>query len=105
MRRLIAAIAFACMSWPVFWPAHAAMAEPPDDAFRLKVLEERGDGQWHGRQHWLYDDQNQPQTNAMASNPSDCTEYRIRVPRSDASKSDAGTEIKRALRVVRPGGR
>ena len=96
MRRLIAAIAFACLSCACLtWPAHAASAEPPDDAFRHKILEERGDGQWHGRQHWLYDEENQPQTNAMASNPSDCTEYRIRVPKTDASKTDAGTEIKR----------
>ena len=99
MRRLVAAIAFAglswLVSWPVSWPAHAASAEPPDDAFRFKVLEERDNGQWHGRQHWLYDEENQPQTNAMASNPSDCTEYRIRVPKVDASKSDGSSEIKR----------
>ena len=91
MRRLFAAIVLACLSWPSF----AASAEPPDDAFRLKVLEERDDGQWHGRQHWLYDKQNQPQTNAMASDESDCMEYRIRVPKSDAAKTEAGTEIKR----------
>jgi hypothetical protein len=91
MRRLFAVIALACLPWS----AYAASAEPPDDAFRHKVLEERADGQWHGRQHWLYDDENQPQTNATASNPSDCAEYRIRVPKSDAAKAEAGTEIKR----------
>jgi hypothetical protein len=91
MRRLFAAITLVCLSWP----AYAASAEPPDDAFRLKVLEERDDGQWYGRQHWLYDEENQPQTNAMASDSSDCTEYRIRVPKTGAAKADAGTEIKR----------
>lgn len=91
MRRLVATIALACLSWP----AYPASAEPPDDAFRLKVLQEQDDGQWHGRQHWLYDDENQPQTDAMASNPPDCTEYRIRVPKTDAAKTGAGSEIKR----------
>jgi hypothetical protein len=86
MRQLIIAIASACLSWT----AHAAATEPPDDHFRFKVLEEPDDGQWHGRQHWLYDEENQPETNAAASNPSDCMEYRIRVP-----KANAGTEIKR----------
>ena len=86
MRRLAIAISLAGLSFA----AHAATAEPPDDALRSKVLEERDDGQWHGHQNWLYDKENQPETNAAASNPPDCAEYRIRVP-----KADAGTEIKR----------
>lgn len=91
MRRLAVASALACLSWTASWTAHAATIEPPDSDFRLKVLEERDDGQWHGHhQHWLYDQENQPETNATASNPQDCTEYRVRVP-----KAGAGTEIKR----------
>jgi hypothetical protein len=85
MRRLAVAIALLGLSWN----SHAATIEPPNDDMRLKVLEDRGDGQWHGHQHWLYDEENQ--TDAKASKPSDCTEYRIRVPRA----SGVGTEIKR----------
>ena len=71
--------------------AHAATAEPPDHALSSKVLEERDDGQWHGHRNWLYDAENQPETDATASNPPDCAEYRIRVPKA----AGAGTEIKR----------
>jgi len=85
MRRLAVAIGLA----GVACAAHAATIEPPRDDFRL--LEERGDGQWHGHQHWLYDEQNQPETNAAASKPEDCTEYRVRVPKA----AGVGTEIKR----------
>jgi hypothetical protein len=87
MRRLALAIALAGATST----AHAATIEPPQDRLHLKVLEESGDGQWHGHQHWLYDEDNQPETDAKASKPSDCTQYRIRVPRA----SGVGTEIKR----------
>jgi hypothetical protein len=87
MRRLAVAIGLA----GVACTAHAATIEQPQDDFRLKILEERADGQWHGHQHWLYDEQNQPETNATASKPEDCTEYRVRVPKA----AGAGTEIKR----------
>ena len=93
MRRLALALTLAGFSAT----AHAATIEPPQDVFRLKVLEEQGDGQWYGHQHWLYDEENQPQTsqpqtNAAASNPSDCAEYRVRVPNAGTG---TGTEIKR----------
>ncbi|WP_157100148.1 hypothetical protein [Rhodoplanes sp. Z2-YC6860] len=87
MRRPAVAIALLGLSWN----AHAATIEPPNEGIGLKILEERDDGQWHGHQHWLYDEQNQPETNAAASKPADCAEYRIRVP----TASGAGTEIKR----------
>ncbi len=85
MRPLALSMVFVCAAWT----AHAASTEPPDE-FHVKVLEERADGQWHGRQHWLYDEESQPQTDARASKTPDCTDYRIRVP-----KAGAGTEIKR----------
>lgn len=87
MRRLVVAIALAGGAWT----AHAATIEPPDNDFRLKVLEERDDGQWHGHQHWLYDKENQPETNATASKPEDCAEYRVRAPKTG---DGTGSEIK-----------
>ena len=95
MRRLVFALAL--VGWSA--TAYAATIEPPQDVFRLKVLEEQGDGQWYGHRHWLYDKENQPQssqpqTDATASRPSDCAEYRVRVPKAGAG-AGTGTEIKR----------
>jgi hypothetical protein len=89
MRATILGIGTACVllaspSSPVAAPANA------DDSALLDIeaLGDRAPDRWQGRQHYLYDDENQPNSATVGSAPSEaraCASEPVRVRRSDGS--------------------
>jgi hypothetical protein len=72
-------------------PDHAAAApSDADDAVRLnfEASSDREPDRWQGRRHYLYDDENQPNSATVGSAPSNgttCATEPVRMRRSDGS--------------------
>ena len=60
------------------------------DELQIEAAQDRGIERGPRHQHWLYDEQNQPETNALARREQGCSEYRVRTPRAAG-----GSDIKR----------
>ena len=76
---------------------HATAAPSPDAAASAPVetLSERNPDRWQGRHHYLYDDENRPDsgtTGAAASDARACANEPVRLRRSD------GTTVVRRLK-------
>ena len=99
MRTTILGVCTACVLLASSFPAAAAPTDADDAALlNIEALGDRGPDRWQGRQHYLYDDENQPDTpNAatVGSAPSDartCASEPARLRRSD------GTTVVRRIR-------
>ena len=91
MRALPLACAVVCLA-PAICSA-APLQREPSDELQIEAAQDRGiEGIERGpsHQHWLYDEQNQPETNALARREEGCSEYRVRTPRAGG-----GSDIKR----------
>jgi hypothetical protein len=72
-------------------PTHAAPAPTDaDDAglLNIETLGDREPDRWQGRHHYLYDDENQPNSATVGSAPSGariCASEPVRMRRSDGS--------------------
>jgi hypothetical protein len=72
-------------------PAHAAPAPTDaDDAglLNIEALGDREPDRWQGRNHYLYDDENQPNSATVGSAPSGtrlCASEPVRLRRADGS--------------------
>ena len=89
MRVSILGVCTVCMF--LISPFLAAAAPTDADDARLPNIETLGDREpdrWQGRHHYLYDDQNQPNSATVGSAPSDsrsCASEPVRLRRSDGS--------------------
>ena len=100
MRTTLLAISTACAL--LITVNHAAAAPDPDGAATptTKTLSERNPDRWQGRQHYLYDDENRPDSatpdsatvGAAASDARACANEPVRLRRSD------GTTVVRRLK-------
>jgi len=88
MRASVLGIAIVCLI-PAACGA-AAQEHEASDELRIEAAQDRGIDQWRGRQHWLYDQDHQPETTASAPRTENCGEYRVRMPRAGG-----GSEVKR----------
>ena len=64
----------------------ATLAPANSDDLRFEAAGDRSLEQWHGRQHYLYDEDHQPGTETVGSggsNPPTCNDERVRLRRSD----------------------
>jgi len=69
-------------------PSVAAEPKTADEAARMQMeaVGDRWPDRWQGRQHYLYDEQNPPQTTASrASDARACANEPVRVRRPDGS--------------------
>ena len=75
----------------MFTPAQAAPAPPKADDVPRRNIEASSDREpdrWQGRHHYLYDDENQPNSATVGSAPSDarnCGSEPVRLRRADGS--------------------
>jgi hypothetical protein len=53
------------------------------EALRIEALQDAGHENWKGRQHYLYDDEYQPETSGAAPSAKECTAETVRIKRSD----------------------
>jgi hypothetical protein len=89
MRATILGISAACVLLTT--PSHAAAAPSnSDDAILLNIeaLADREPDRWRGRHHYLYDEENQPNSATVGSAPSDalaCANEPVRLRRTDGS--------------------
>ena len=89
MRASILGICTACVL--LTGPSHAAAAPADADDARLLNIEALGDREpdrWQGRHHYLYDDENQPNSATVGSAPHDgraCANEPVRLRRADGS--------------------
>ena len=88
MRALTLAVALVCCGSAI-GGAQPRQNETQDE-LQIEAAQDRGIDRWQGRQHWLYDQDNQPETNALARREEGCSEYRVRTPRAGG-----GSDIKR----------
>ena len=88
MRASILGICTACV---LLTGPHAAAAPADADDARLLNIEALGDREpdrWQGRHHYLYDDENQPNSATVGSAPHDgraCANEPVRLRRADGS--------------------
>jgi hypothetical protein len=88
MRIIVFGVLTACI---LLHPPHAAAAPTSSDDAALLKIEAVGDSapeRWQGRHHYLYDDENQPNSATVGSAPSDaraCAREPVRLRRSDGS--------------------
>ena len=71
----------------------AQLQDEAAEALRIEALQNAEGENWKGRQHYLYDDEYQPETVGAAPRVKECTEEAVRMPRSDGK-----TTIKRIKR-------
>ena len=89
MRATILGVCTACVL--LTSPSYAAAAPTDADDPRLlniEALGEREPDRWQGRHHYLYDDENQPNSATVGSAPSGgrtCASEPVRLRRSDGS--------------------
>jgi hypothetical protein len=89
MRASILGVCTACVL--LTSPFHAAAAPADADDARSLNIEALGDREpdrWQGRHHYLYDDENQPNSATVGSAPPDgrtCASEPVRMRRSDGS--------------------
>jgi Zn-dependent protease with chaperone function len=76
----MASLGLAAVCW---FPVAATAADGERDEMRRgEAIQERSTS---SRQHWLYDEENQPQTNASAPARQGCKSERVRVSRGDGT--------------------
>ena len=88
MRALTLAVALVCCASAT--SSAAPLQRESSNELQIEAAQDRGIDRWQGRQHWLYDQDNQPETNALARREEGCSEYRVRTPRAGG-----GSDIKR----------
>jgi hypothetical protein len=88
MRTTILGVCTACLLLSPF-SAVAAPTNAEDAALlNIEALGEREPDRWQGRHHYLYDDENQPNSATVGSAPSEgrtCGSEPVRLRRSDGS--------------------
>jgi len=76
-------LASLCLAAICWLPVAATAADGErDEMRRSEAIQEPGAS---SRQHWLYDRENQPQTNASAPARQGCKSERVRVSRGDGT--------------------
>jgi hypothetical protein len=95
MRTTLLAFSTACVLLTTV--NHATAAPSPDSAVLppVETLNERNPDRWQGRHHYLYDDENRPDSATTGAAPSDaraCANEPVRLRRSD------GTTVVRRLK-------
>ena len=88
--------AFLASALAVSLAGPALSAQVQDDAAEalgIEALQDAGHENWKGRQHYLYDDEYQPETSGTAPSAKECTAETVRIKRSDGK-----TIIKRVSR-------
>ena len=89
MRTAILGACTACVLLASSFPAAAAPTDADDAALQnIEALGDREPDRWQGRHHYLYDDENQPNSATVGSAPSaarTCASEPVRLRRSDGS--------------------
>ena len=89
MRTAILGACTACVLLASSFPAAAAPTDADDAALpNIEALGDREPDRWQGRHHYLYDDENQPNSATVGSAPSEartCANEPVRLRRSDGS--------------------
>ena len=89
MRTAILGVGTACVLLTTWLPAAAAPTDADDAALpNIEAPADREPDRWQGRQHYLYDDENQPNVATVGSAPSGartCANEPVRMRRSDGS--------------------
>ena len=70
--------------------APALSAQVQDDsveALRIEALQNEGHENWKGRQHYLYDDEYRPETDAAGPGIKGCSEEAVRIQRPDGKST------------------
>jgi len=82
---------FLALSFLALSAAAPALSAPEHDnaaeVLRAEALQKAGRDNWKGRQHYLYDDENRPETDGMAPHIKGCMEEAVRMQRSDGKST------------------
>ena len=79
------------LSFLALLSAAPALSAPEQDnaaeVLRAESLQNTGRNNWKGRQHYLYDDEYQPETDGATPHIKGCTEEAVRMQRSDGKST------------------